>query len=556
VDIDEDVNRLLALAGQYRFDEAAELASTIYTRMSLADKELKVIEEALESIGTDLNVFLAPAESDLRKTYDEVLGRIESMRNMPDLYEDILTDLLSQEAVAELLRPTELALKVQPVVAFVGDSICVEGILTSEGEPLARRYVDILLNGSRYFSTRTGTDGRCQDTFKLPYWYIPDMELQALYYPRKDDIGLYIASLSPVVTLNISFYEAALEVRVEDKAYPGLETIITGRFDYGLSPLPEERKTEIYLDDVIVTEAGTREEFSQIIELSPDLDVGKHTITVSAAADDRYSPVTTSSIINITKANPIIDINMPTMAMIPGRIDVGGKISSEIGPLSGASVRMERGNSHAEAVSSEDGTFNTEIKMGMEFSLIGSQDLGIEVIPREPWHASLTTTRNIIVINVVNCSAILVVLVVLGVFLPGRLRVGIRTYFWRKIESGALAAQTEPAPVYSKDLITTDFPDERSEADGEPRDRIFYWYRLVVRLAQRITEAILKPQQTLREFVRETSRLLGPAAKYFVELTRTVERLLYSQYRATEKDVDKSKQLSHDIEKELRGEGI
>ena len=399
-------------------------------------------------------------------------------------------------------------------------------------------------------------DGHYQGTLQVPYWYIPEMDLQALYYPRDEDIGLYIASLSPVVKLKVLYYEAGLEVTVEDKAYPGLETTVSGKFDYGQSPPLIERKVEIYLDDVFITELKTGEEFSQEIKLSPELDVGKHTITVSAVAAERYSPVVASAILDVTKAPLILDINIPAVAMIPGGIGLGGKLYSEVGPVSGAQIRMGLGKSQAELVSSEDGTFDTEIKMGMGFSLIGSQDLGIQVIPQEPWHATLTTTRNIVIMNMVNCGGILILLAFLGIFLPGRLRGRLRMYSWRRARPAIAIAQPEPAPVYSETVLVPALTEESGETDGEPQIRIFYWYRLVLRLVQRMSRALLRPQQTLREFARESSRVLGPAAKYFIELTRMVEKLLYSQYRPTEGDVEKSKQLSHTIEEELKGEGV
>ena len=129
-------------------------------------------------------------------------------------------------------------------------------------------------------------------------------------------------------------------------------------------------------------------------------------------------------------------------------------------------------------------------------------------------------------------------------------------YSWRRTRPAVAIAQPESAPVYSKTVLVHALTEESGETNGEPRNRIFYWYRLVLRLVQRMSRALLRPQQTLREFAGESSRVLGPAAKYFIELTRMVERLLYSQYRPTEGDVEKSKQLSHTIEEELKGEGI
>ncbi len=554
VDIDEDFGTLRALMGQFRFDEATVLADEIYSKLSLADGELERTEEATKTTGREFKVPSAPVGSDLRRSYDEVLERIEKIREMLNLRREILTNLLLGAVPTEEL--TELSLKIEPVVAFVGDSIRFEGTLTSEGKPLAGREVDILLNGSRYITARTRTDGHYQGTLQVPYWYIPELDLQALYYPRDEDIGLYIASLSPVVKLKVLYYGAGLEVTVEDKAYPGLETTVSGKFDYGQSPPPIERKVEIYLDDVFVTELKAGEEFSQEIKLSPELDVGKHTITVSAVASERYSPVVASAILDVTKAPLILDINIPAVALIPGGIGLGGKLYSEVGPVSGAQIRMGLGKSQVELVSSEDGTFDTEIKMGMGFSLIGSQALGIQVIPQEPWYATLTTTRNMVVVNMVNCGGILILLVFLAIFLPGRLRGRLRMYSWRRARPAVAIAQPEPAPAYSETVLVPALPEESGETDDEPRNRIFYWYRLVLRLVQRMSRALLRPQQTLREFARESSQVLGPAAKYFIELTRMAEKLLYSQYRPSEGDVEKSKQLSHTIEEEVKGEGI
>ena len=565
VDIHQELVALRTLMEQFRFEEALELANRTSIKLIQADSKLGQIEMATKTTGRILGVPSAPEDSTLRKSYNELLEVIAKIRGLLDLYEDLVANLLREyeDLVANLLRengellsPTELTLKVEPRVAFVGDNIHLEGVLTSKGKPLAGREIDILVNGSQYVTAKTRLGGYYEGKLQVPYRYIPEMELQALYYPREKDIGLYISSLSPVIRLQVLFYEAELTVTVEDKAYPGLETIVSARFDYGQSPPLKEREVEIYLDDALITEVRTGEEFSQKIKLDPEIDVGEHIITVSAAADERYAPVVASVILNVTKALPILDINLPGIAMIPGSIGLGGKLYSEVGPLSEALVKMGLGKSQVEVVSSENGTFDAEIKMGMGFSLIGSQNLAIQVIPQEPWHATLTTTRNIVIINTVNCGGILILLVFLGIYLPGRLRRRIGAYSLRRARPAVATAQPEPTPVYSESVLTPALPKEGIETSKEPRNRIFSWYRLVVRLIQGITKVLMKPQQTLREFSGETSRLLGPAAKYFTELTKTVERLLYSPYRPTKRDAERSKELSHNIEEGLKDESI
>ena len=590
VAIDEDLDKLRALLGQSRLEEAMELVTETFARLSQANNELNRIEQATVTTGAQLKVSSAPIGSDLRHSYDEVLERIDRIREMLDLYESLLSaslldlgaikNITSVEEAAELaqqlaavieklkkegvsvdllgilaygqLIPTAVTLKIEPIVAFVGDKIRFEGLLTSEGGPLAGREVDILLNSSRYVTAMTDAYGHYQGVLQIPYWYIPELDVQALYYPQDKDIGVYLASLSPVVKVRVLFYEAELKVTVEDKAYPGLETTVTGRFDYGQSPPLSERKVEIYFDDVLVAQAVGQDVFRREIKIDPETDVGEHVVTVSSAAVGRYSSVVASAVLNVTRAKPILDLDMPAVAMIPGSVGLGGKLYSEVGPLSGASIKIGLGKAQVELVSSEDGAFAAKIKVGMGFGVIGSQDLAIQVLPQEPWHAPLNTTSSVLMVNVVNCGAFVAILLFLGIYLPGRLRRRLGAYPRRTERPAIATASPEPASTYSKRVTALTLTENSDEASREPRDRVLRWYRFVVRLLQGITKAMLGPQQTLREFAKESSRVLGPVAKYFIELTKIVERLLYSQYRATEGDVENSKQLSHKIEEETK----
>ncbi len=557
IEIYKNLDSLRALMSQHRLEEAIQLADEIRPKFSRANQELEQIDKATKTTGRWFKVASASERSDLRKSYDEVLEKIDRIRQMLDLRAEILEKMLQGALSVEAVKPTSITLKVEPVVAFVGDNISFQGMLTSSRTGLSRREIDILIDGSPLLTVTTDASGYYQGTLQVPYQYMPDMYLQALYYPRDEDIGFYISSTSPGVTLSVLYYEANLEAIVEDKAYPGLETTVTGRFDYGQSPLPDERRVEIYLDDVLTAEVSTVEEFSKKIKLAPELDVGEHTITVSAEPAGRYAPVVASTILNVTRATPAIDITTSTVAVVPGRINLEGRLHSEVGVVSRAIIRMGLGKSQVELVSSEDGTFATEIKRGMGFDLIGQKHLEIQVIPQEPWHNTLTTTKNIVVINIVNCGGILIIIVLLGIFLPRRLRFRLRAYSWRRARPTAAVAQPEPAPVYPETTLSSALLEEIEESDetaGEPRTRIFYRYRLAFRLVQRITRALLKPEQTLREFTRETGRVLGPAGRYFSELTTMVERLLYSQYRATEDEVERSKQLSHRVEEESKPE--
>ncbi|MFC2044599.1 hypothetical protein ACFLT8_05360 [Chloroflexota bacterium] len=702
-EIDKDLGTLRELTGQSRLEEAAELATGTLARLSQARVELGQIEQATRIAGDELKAGSAPAGSDLRHSYDELLEKIDKIREMLDLYQSLLfasllgfftvEDTISTEEAAELaeqlaavieeqreagvseefiqqleaiiemlkkpiitaeeaaelaeqlaavieeqreagilagllsilanrgLDSTTIILKIKPTAAFVGDKISFEGILTSAGKPLPGREINILLNSSKYSTAKTDADGHYQGTLQVPYWYIPNLNVQALYYPQDKDRDMYIASLSPAITVEVLFYESDLKITMDDKAYPGLQTTVAGNFDYGQSPPLNTRRVEIYLDNVLITEIMGRKAFTQIIEVDPEISLGQHIITVSAKPAGRYSRAVTSAILNVTTATPILGLSIPRMVITPGNVGLNGKLYSEVGPLSKASVTIGLGKSQVELVSSEDGAFNAKIWIGMSLGLVGTQDLVIQVLPQEPWHSPLVITKSMVIANMVNCGGILIILVFLGIYLPRRLQGKAEVHLERVKRRTAAITQPVPGvstPVYSEGVPSTvlakenDKPNrergilgiltfmafylprrlqrkaglylrrkerqtatitqtasnirtlvysERSptiisaeETNGtyrEPRDRISYWYQLLVRVIQATAKIFLKPQQTLREFASEISKALGPAAKYFLELTKMVESLLYSPYIPTEVDIENGRLLTNKIEESI-----
>jgi len=156
-------------------------------------------------------------------------------------------------------------------------------------------------------------------------------------------------------------------------------------------------------------------------------------------------------------------------------------------------------------------------------------------------------------VNVVNCGGLLVILAFLAIYVPYRLKARLD----RHPSKAAIPRPQpiEPAPAYSPAAASIDVTREASvESSGKPRERILRWYSLVLRLVQRITRIAFRPDQTLREFTRETEAALGPLAKRLMDFTRLAERLLYSKHEPSEEDVEETRLLSESIEKGLGGE--
>lgn len=561
VDIDAGIETLRVLVAQSRFDEARQLVAELAGAVSDASVDLTLMEQSVRTSGQVFQVSSAPEGSDLTQTYDEVLDKIDRIRQMLALDSDIINNMStaipggSGDGSGDgSLCATYLTLQINPHAAFVGDTVSFQGVLTTEdGEALAGRQVDILLSGSQHASSITGSGGFYQGSLQVPYWYVPQISVQALYYPKGSDVGVYIASLSPEVVLQVMFYEARLELTVAQEAYPGLETEIVAIFDYGQAAVPDERRVEIYLDNELLASLQAPPEFSQKVGMPSGTNLGQHVITMSAQAMGRYSAVVATADLTVTRMTPAVELKTPRVVFVPWSAHFSGTVSSDSGPLGGAAVKVGLRHTEAKVASSSDGTFEAGMKMGWGFDLFGSDQLQLEVIPQEPWNEPVIITRNLLVVNVVNCGGLLGILGFLAVYLPYRLKRRLD----RRPSKAALpgAWPVEPAPAYNPAAASLDVTEAASvEPARHPRERILRWYSLVLRLVQRITRITIRPDQTLREFTRETEAALGPIGKRLVEFTRLAERLLYSKHEPSEQDVAVTRVLSENIEKGLGGE--
>jgi hypothetical protein len=347
-----------------------------------------------------------------------------------------------------------------------------------------------------------------------------------------------------------------LSLDADKQGYPGRETVLKASWTYQPAAPTIERNFEVRIDDMVVAQLSTTEEFIQAIDLPPDLQSGLHRLTVISFAEGRYASGIASGVINVSKAVTGLIINLPKIIMVPRQFNVNGSVVSELGPLQMALVRVKHASDIQEFHSADDGSFAGTLKTHYTFGLVGSESWTVEVIPQEPWNSPLLFSKKILVINGINCGIFLTLLIALGIIVPKKFRISIPALGRRreeiKPESAITNAHLAVTPVYGETIQSTRTLDGRSEM--EPRARIFSWYVLLIQLVQRVTRIVLKPHQTLREFVNGTRKTLGPVTNYLLEFTRLIEKLLYSREQASEKDVNTSEQLTRQVQDGLKNE--
>ena len=260
---------------QYRLNDAEALHTQIMDQLPAAEQQLTQIQSSVENTGTYLNIDSLPSASGLTVEYNAVMAKIQKLSAMLALLNQALfptqisglitpantgltaaqiaalTTAQQAAILAELLKPTQLTLAVNPTTAYVGDNVNFNGTLSSQGLPLPGRGITLLLNNSDLLTVQTDAQGQFQGSLQVPYLYINQMPVQAIYYPQGNDAGVYLAAISPVVNITILFYTAQLTLQLNNTAYPGKKVTLTGTFDYGSDPVPQQRVAELYLDNNI-----------------------------------------------------------------------------------------------------------------------------------------------------------------------------------------------------------------------------------------------------------------------------------------------------------------
>jgi hypothetical protein len=572
-EIESDLEMSRKMLGQFRTDEAEASAAAAEEKLTQAYDQLEVMEREAKATGHWWQADSAKQGSALRDAYQGVLDRLVQLRRLLDLLgqmrgslaeqtgalaavakgdleklEELITEgvlppgLLAMPDKSALFRPTALSLWVEPLSVFVGDTVEFGGELSSEGQPLPGRKVTILLGGAPVSEEITDSKGIYRGHITLPYQYVPEITLQAIYYPQGDDIGLYLGSSSPEVTMRVLYYVTGLNLEVPENAYPGLRLMLKGQFNYGDNPAAQVRSLQVYWDGRLAAEKTvTTTTFTLELEVAHEARLGRHRLGVYVSPDKRYGPASAGADVEVVKLTPVIEVDAPAVVLLPLAHDIKGRVYSSLGPLQQAFLRISLGNWETTTRTGNEGTFHARLSTGLSFTLVGSQALQVSVTPTEPWHKPSSSTTELLIINLANIVGLILVLAI-------SFLLGIRQ--WRRRPAPiAVPAAPQPSPAL---VVRQSHPSQpmllKVEAHGGLRATLIALYRGVLRLVQGLTAVILGPSYTLREYVLECAPKLGILAGYFQDFTMIVERLLYSQYTPSEKDIKYSRQLADKIE--------
>ena len=522
-------------------DELEDARLKLGQAEELVDEAASLIEDtsnATDELIHCLAPLISPQEArDINEAEIKLYKAVERLKELEGCYRDKSQNFEATMEGKEELLNTEVTLRVTPGKVWVGDSVYLSGILKAEGDiPLGAREISLFFDGKHLATATTIINGSYMVMVDIPYHYVPEMIVQASYVPKGEDKDSFLASSSPIKKITMLFHSTQLEVEIPEEAYPGLPMEVSGKV------ISEgnfaKRDIKGLLDGKTFFQAVTDEYglFRCQVLLSPRTQVGEHKLSLNITPEDesRSAGCLVDKTLTVIKTVPQIKVHAPTIVVLPRPIEVSGEIYSDL-PMQGAVVTLETEGATTKAAV-ENGRFQACLDLPFQFSLAGFQEFRLSIKPIEPWQLPAGTRMRIFVINAPILGIILAIAIPLGV-------VSIR-----KRRRPEKEGEISPIP-----------PEVRSFAEGTPllhkpetklegtMGTILQAYFGTVKGVEKMTQILMKPQMTLREFLKEVMPKLSSAAEAFAELTNLAERVLYSPYMPEKDEALRAENLASQV---------
>jgi len=547
-DADKSLEEASRLLSQYRLEEASGCLRGTSVLLGRAGILLKDLQDSLGTLGNRLGVYTFPAGSRVAEAYSRLQDALRKLSELTEEYVKLLAHAKKEASSIEeaRLEPTQVTLGLNATRAFVGATIKANGSLASNGGPLPDRTIALLLDGEAIATVPSKPDGSFEAILPVPFKYVHTIAMKALYTPLGQDVGVYLASESPPVALEIAFYETRLDVKAPEKAYPGLPFTVS--IEAKSQPLaPRGRGVTLLLDGELLAEAETdaRGFLEAEALVKPQTSTVRHILAVVVKPQGVYTGASQGFWLNVVKLMPEAHIQAPLLVVLPATVNVKGNASSSLGPLAQATVTLGLGEASSTVRTSEEGEFNATLEMPLSLILVGFHELKATVQPSEPWHQPAEAKVSVFILNVGNIALILSALIFIGA-------TQISPTLRAKGEEKKAVAMVEPIePLPRKEGLTeAPFPKPLVTLEGAS-GKVLEAYIKALRLVEGASRLSMEPSMTLREFVANVSVKLGGLAEPFKELTMLAEAALYAPYVLGEEEALRAESLASSLEEEL-----
>jgi hypothetical protein len=210
-------------------------------------------------------------------------------------------------------------------------------------------------------------------------------------------------------------------------------------------------------------------------------------------------------------------------------------VASELGPLTGAAVRVDIAGHEFEQTTSESGGFHISGRLPAALNLGGPTELSITVLPREPWYAPIAEPRRLITVNLISVG-VLVAVLLMGIAI-------VLIQVNRRPRAGATREAPEP---FAEDVTQGRVAGALAQVRGSLAEELVAIYRRVLRRLEVASGIQAEVTTTLREFVELLPMRAGGDTLW--RLTVLAELALYSPHPVTPAHVELARTLDMQLE--------
>ncbi len=501
-----------------------------------AQSLLSEIQAATAAATTSFSVLAPYAADRLQNVYQRMRQSLLRLNQLINELNWRSQDISASEmAQAAKLALTDLTTNVNSLSGFVGDALTVSGKLSSNGKPLPNRPLTIYLDVTT-ITTTTNNDGSFTTRVTIPDRFVTKMDLRAQYVPSGDDSRTYQASESLPMEIKTLFHTTQLDVFVPPVVAPGILFTISGQVSSAGSN--SDRTLKVLLDGTPLATATVTQDFQLEVTAPENTPLGKHILTVVAISQGRDAEATRKLSLNVSGLLLDIETRLPSLVFTPASIQINGKIGARIKP--GTRVNLIFRGAASTVNTAPDGSFNTNLEIPLNLSIIGPQELTIAVVPAETSYAPREEKLWIFAINPIYAGLMLMVLLAVGLFAYRQTRASV-VLSPGEVEIAATQVATPPTPQP---------PHEIPGARG----RILLAYAASLRAVETSLGRRMTPETTLREFlIMATARLPARAIDPFAALTAHAEVALYSPRELDDTAVAITEESATTLKKELSG---
>ncbi len=553
-DLRTTLDNASSLLSQNRLTEASQALDNAGVLVARAQINLHDLQDATATVSQQLGVFAAPAQSNIKQSYNTLQSLLQKLNDLINQYHTLLqsTNKQADNIRAKQLVSTQLSLNLKSTTVFVGDAVSAYGTLNAGGQVLQNRNVALLLNGIQIVSVNTDSSGRYNAAFIIPYRYVNSTTVQALYAPTSsNDKETYLASLSTKISITILFYQTNLKVTTQSILYPGLGYTTSGAVTSQEGSPLNQREVSVLFDDQTVGQVETNDSglFSVESTLSPQSEVGFHSLTVSVDPERLYAGVSQSINVSVIKITSKLSINVPSFVFLPSELHISGSVNSPSGPLKNARVKLEFVNVSNVVTTMNDGSFNSTMNIPLSTIFAGTQNIKVSVTPAEPWQEIAQKNANVFVLNSVSTAvSIAASFSICGVLYLRFAGSKTKKNKEKIVQDDNFAKPQSSATIGAVIPLKAEFKFEGIKG------KVLEAYVKAQRSIELLTGTAMDHDMTLREYLHITEHSLGNAADPFSDLTLFAERVIYSPHMPKEQDLVKAQRDADEIGRILNNE--